>query len=137
MPLNATGTIGVSAIGGVDIWLTILVITAIMTIGIILLIFQNFSRYKKMRIFLGFIGKCFIYFGKGLIGLGIFASFYCLLLLFGMGITSGTINLAEILWWIAIALAGFFGIAGLGYVLDRFLWRRIREYNKRYKKARK
>lgn len=135
MPMNVTGT-GISAVGGADIWFIALYITLIIA-GVFLLMFSRYSQYKKLRGFLAVMGKCLGYFAEGLIGLAIFGSLYGGLLMLGSLVQSGTLNLAEILWWIGVALAGFFGIAGLGYLLDRFLFRRIAEYNKRYKKARK
>lgn len=133
--MNATAVNGLAAVG--DLWsvmITNLLLTVILVIGALLLIFGNFARYRKFRGFMAFLGRTFMYFGKGLIALSIFGTAYLGILTLGMGMGSGAIRLDQILFWAGAVIGGFFGIAGLGYAFDRFVLNRTDKFGKKYKK---
>lgn len=134
MPFNVTTS---TAVSSGDLWFPLLVITIILFAGVIALILSSFSRYKMFRGIFPFLEKSLMYFGKGLLVVAIFGSAYMGIGLLTMGIVTGTIDLIGFLWIVGIFVGGFFGIAGIGYVFDRLVWKRITSYNKRYKKEKK
>ena len=101
--------------------------------AIILLVLGSFSRYKKFRGFIGWLGKCFYYFGEGMIVVTFFGSISLVAYLFGKGVEQGTIRLDIIAVWAAGVIGGFFAIAGIGYLFDKIIWKRIKEFGKKYK----
>jgi hypothetical protein len=133
--MNVTGNI--AAGGGSGLWFPLLIVTIIIVAGVIALILSSFSRYKALRGFFGFLEKSLGYFGKGLIVAAIFGAAYMGVELLAMGIVTGTIDVIGLLWVIGMVIGGFFGTAGLGYVFDKLVWKRITSYNKRYKKEKK
>jgi hypothetical protein len=134
MPFEGMNVTGVSGVGSSSLWFPLLIVTIILVAGIIALVLSSFSRYKKLRGFFGFLGKSFGYFGKGLVAISIFGALYLGILVLGMGIAEGTIDLFGFIWAASICIGAFFGIAGIGYIFDKLVWKRIMTFNKRYKK---
>ena len=138
MPFEMNSTIGVGYGNTAGAWWPLLmIVTAILVIGVLALVFGSFARYRRFRGFLGFMGKALGYFGNGLMALSIFGAGYAGVFILGMSVEAGTIQLDQILIWTGIAIGGFFGIAGLGYAFDRFLWKRVSKFNQKYKKEKK
>ena len=132
--MNVTGSI---VGGGSGLWFPLLVITIILVAGVIAIILSSFSRYKALRGLFGFLEKSLGYFGKGLVVVAIFGATYMGVGLLAMGMVTGTIDVIGLLWTISMVIGAFFGIAGVGYVFDKLVWKRITTYNKRYKKEKK
>ena len=76
MPYQNVTSTGLSAITTFGDWVPtiIVVFVAAMLIGLIMIFYGNYSRYKRMRGLLGFLGNACIYFGKGIIGLTFFGA---------------------------------------------------------------
>jgi len=133
--MNTTGS-GLNALNTFGSWLpmVIMIIVVSLVVGIIVLAYGSFSRYRKLMGFFGWFGKVCVYFGKGLIGVAFFGSIITGAWMLGQGMESGTIRLDIILMWSGIGLAAFFGVAGFGYLMDK-LWKRMMEFHKRYGKV--
>jgi hypothetical protein len=128
--LNATNSMSSFEIAGTDSWFPILVMVSIATVLILLFVIalSNFQRYKKMKGVLAWFVNSFAYFLLGVGGLlalsvpvGIF---YYLIKQTHEG------NVAPLRVTLGI-IAGYFTIAGFGYLIKRFITERIGKYERK------
>ena len=111
----------------------LIVVVTIFVIGLTMLLMNSYARYKKLRGILRFLGMTAGYFGKGMIGVATFGSLFGGLWYLGQLQERGDINLWIVFAWALVAIAGFFGIAGFGWVLDR-VWKNLKKKEKKFKR---
>lgn len=127
MPMNATTSNAYSGMTTLTSWEPLAVLAGILTLGFLFFLVAEKSRLKKLGRFFKFLAKLFVYAGKGLIGLAIVGSVAYPVYLFGQGVKKEAIDLMVVGKWSLIGLAGFFGLVGFGFIVDKLLIQKIKE----------
>lgn len=103
-----------------------LILVFVLGIGLAFISYDWFKRYFKL---IGFVGKSFIYFLKGLLvvlcGLAIYGLYWILSQLSEQGYVRPEYYL--------YAIVGYFSISTLGYIADKY-WKRMKEHRKKIKR---
>lgn len=124
--MNVTNSLNsLNGMSGMDSWFSSMVIVAITSVLILFLVIalSNITRYKKIKGVLSWLLNTVKFFFFGIGGIGVLSVFGLILFYFGNQAKQGNVVPIKIT---LLIIAGYFVIAGLGYLLKRFVLDRIK-----------
>ena len=133
MPCYNTTSYGMEGLASINTFAPLIFVVAISAIilGLVIYSLGSIKRFKKIWKLLDFLGKSFMYFGYGCLTLIVVVLPSIFIYWLGQTTVEGdTVPLK----WICYILGSYFGIAGLGYLVKKFIVDKFQKYSKKLEK---